>query len=138
MFIMQVLVLLVPAVVATLLFEKFKGYNLSMANRVITILVFAFFINMICYGVFWLIGWTFLNWDTDTYSTLTNVPLTTIYAGIAMLSSIVLSYIASFLTAKKGGLIKLVLSKKGEVIISVIIIAATVIFGIIYISQQGQ
>jgi len=131
---MQILVLLVPALIATVLFEKFKGEELSIKNRVIAMLIFAFFINMICYGVLWLRGWTYQSWAADNHSTLTSIPSTIKYMGVALVSSVTLSYIASFLSFQKGKIVKLVLDKKGEMIISTIILAATVIFGIIYFS----
>jgi len=129
---MQILVLLVPAIIATLLYEKFKDCEFSTKNYVASVLIFSFFINVTCYSVLWLQGWQYQNWALDGASILTSVPSTVKYMVIALIAAVMLSYIASFISLGKEKLIKFVFGNKKEMITAIAILILTVILGILY------
>ena len=95
MIILQILLLLVPAMISVLLFEKFRGYEMSTQKRVIFLLIFAFLINMLCLGVFWMRGWEHLNWTLGEESSMAHTWFTVQYMVISLVTAVVLAFILS-------------------------------------------
>lgn len=95
MAILAVLILLVPAVIGVLCYERFKGYLLIWRKRVELFLIFAFLINMSVYGVMWLRGWGGLDWSFNSESTMVMTSVVFQYMVMALVASVALAYVLS-------------------------------------------
>ena len=101
MLILVILLLLVPAMVSVLLFERFKGCELTNQKRVIMLLIFAYLINMIGYAVLWLRGWEYQSWTLDGESTITGVSFVVKYMAITSVAAVVVPFVLSLVRIGK-------------------------------------
>ena len=95
MIILLILIMLVPALISVLLYERFKGYELSTQKRILLLFIFAYLINMIGYAALWARGWTYQSWTLDSSSTMTGVSFCLKYMAISLVSAVALPYILS-------------------------------------------
>jgi len=93
--------MLVPAMISVLLYERFKGYELSTQKRIFLLLIFAFLINMIGYAAMWLRGWEYHSWTLDRYSSMTGISFVVKYMAISLVSSAVLPFVLSLVRVGK-------------------------------------
>jgi len=101
MIILAFLLIFVPALISVLLYERFKGYNLTMQKRVMLLLIFAFLINMIWFAITWARGWEFQSWASDSESSLTSTVFVLQHKAISLVSGVVLAYILSLVRVSK-------------------------------------
>ena len=101
MLILLILLMLVPALISVLLYERFKGYELSTKNRVILLLIFAYLINMVGYATLWLRGWDYQSWTLDGTSTMTHVPFVLKYMAVSLVSAVALPFVLSLVRVGK-------------------------------------
>jgi hypothetical protein len=101
MLILLILLMLVPAMISVLLFERFRGYELTTQKRVILLLIFAFFINMVGYAALWLRGWEYHSWTLDGDSTMTSIPFVIKYMAISLVSAVVIAFVLSLVRVGK-------------------------------------
>jgi hypothetical protein len=87
--------------ISVLLFEKFKGYELPNLKRVILLLIFAFFINLVGYVALWLRGWEYHSWTLDGASTMTSIPFVVKYMAISLAVAVVLPFVLSLVKVGK-------------------------------------
>ena len=127
MVILMVLMLLVPALISVLLYERFKGYEMIKQKKVILYVILAFLINMACYVVLWVRGWEYQTWSLDIHSELTRVSFVLKYMGSSLVAAVGFAYLLSLLEVGKSG-IKLVMGRKKEFIVAGIILAALITF----------
>lgn len=102
MYIMVILVLLVPALIGVLFYERFKGVELSWSKRGMLFAIFAFLINFFGYVVLWLRGFERVTWFADEFFAMMFVSFTVQYMGIALVTSIVLAYVLSLVRIDKS------------------------------------
>ena len=101
MLILQILLLLGPALISVLLYERFKGYELTLTKRISLLFVFAFFINMVGYATLWVRGWGYHSWTLDSESGMTNVSFVLKYMGITLVAAVALAFILSLVRVSK-------------------------------------
>ena len=101
MLILLILLMLVPAMISVLLYERFKGYELPNQKRVVLLLVFAFLINMVGYAALWLRGWEYHSWTLDSESTLTRIPFVIKYMALSLASAVILPFVLSLVRIGK-------------------------------------
>ncbi|MDR2590279.1 MAG: hypothetical protein LBC71_04745 [Oscillospiraceae bacterium] len=101
MWIWSVLLLLVPALVSILLFERFRGYEFTLIKRIIALPIFAFLVNMAVYAVLFVRGWAFFSWSGGADSSLTNTSAVLQYMIMALAIGVVLAYILSMVKISK-------------------------------------
>jgi len=85
-----------------ILYERFRGYNLSDRKRLALFMIFAFFINMIGYSATWLRGLGSLNWSLGVNSTMTSTSFVVKYMALSLVSSVALSYVICLLRYKSN------------------------------------
>jgi ABC-type multidrug transport system fused ATPase/permease subunit len=93
--------MLIPALISVLLYERFRGYLLSMQKRLMLLLVFAFLINMTGYVAFWLRGWEYISWSLGSESTVTSVSFIVYYMVISLVVAVVFPFILSLIRIGK-------------------------------------
>ena len=101
MIILAVILLLVPALISVLLFEKFKGYVLDLPKRIMLMFIFAFLINMTGYAFFIVRGWEYISFSLDGASSMTDVSFVLQYMVFSTISAVVLAYILSLVRVVK-------------------------------------
>jgi len=101
MLILQILLMLVPALISVLLFERFKGCELTLLKRVELLLVFAFLINLIGYATMWVMGWGYHSWTLDSESSMTSISFVVKYMGISLVAAIALAFVLSLVRVGK-------------------------------------
>ena len=101
MLIMLILLLLVPALISVLLYEKFRGYELSIQKRIALLLIFAYFINMIGYAAILIRGWEFISWALDGMSTMTSVSFCLKYMALALVSAVIVPFVFNLIKVDK-------------------------------------
>ena len=101
MLILLVIMLLAPALISVLLFERFKGYELTAQKRIALLLIFAFLINMLGYAVLWLRGITSIFWTLDKTSTMTEVAFCLKYMALSLVFAAVLPFVLSLVRIGK-------------------------------------
>lgn len=102
MIIITILILLVPALISVLCYEKFKGYELTWVKRIELFLILAFLINMFVYAVFWLRGWELISWTFDADSGAALVSFVVQYMIFSLVASVILPYILSLVRVGKS------------------------------------
>lgn len=102
MIILAFLILIVPALIAVLLYERFRATELIMRKRVELTLLFAFLINFIGYVVLWLRGNTFFYWDFAVpEAEISRVSFVVQYMLVSLVASVVLAYVLSLVRVGK-------------------------------------
>jgi len=101
MLILQILLMLVPALISVLLFERLKGCELPILKRVELLVVFAFFTNMIAYATVWIRGWAYINWELNCESTMLSVSFVLKYMAVSLVSAVALAFILCLVRVKK-------------------------------------
>jgi hypothetical protein len=101
MVIIMVLMLTVPALISMLLFERFKGYELTLLKRVSLFLIFAFLINMVGYAAFLMRGWDYINMTAGNESVMANTSFVVIYMGITLVSAVAIPFVLSLVRISK-------------------------------------
>jgi len=97
MIILAILLLLVPALMSVVLFERFKGYVLDLQKRIMLMFIFAFLINMIGFAFFIVRGWDYVSFALDGSSSMTDVSFVLQYMVLSIVSAVVLAYILSLI-----------------------------------------
>ena len=90
MLILLILMLLVPALISVLLYERFRDYELSNQKRILLLLVFSFLINMIVYAALWLRGWDYVSWTLNSASAMTGVSFCLKYMALSLVSAVII------------------------------------------------
>ena len=101
MIILAFLLIFVPALISVLLYERFKGYDLTIQKRLMLLLIFAFLINMVWFAITWARGWEFQSWASDSESSLTSTVFVLQHKAISLVSGVVLAYILSLVKVSK-------------------------------------
>jgi hypothetical protein len=101
MIILQILVMLVPALIALLLYERFKGYELVLQKRVMLLLIFAFLINMVVYAVMWVRGWDNPSWTAEGEATVIATSFVLQYMLISLVSGVGFAFVLSLVRVGK-------------------------------------
>lgn len=101
MIIIIALMVLVPALMAVLFYERFKGYELILRKRIELFLIFAFIINMLGYIVLWLRGWTYVVWTADIEVGALTASFVVQYMAISSVTAIVMAYMLSLVRVEK-------------------------------------
>jgi len=101
MLILQILLLLVPALISVLLYERFKGCELTLLKRVELLLVFAFLINMVGYAALWVRGRPDLSWTLDSASGMTDISFVLKYMAVSLVTAVALAFILSLVRVSK-------------------------------------
>ena len=101
MLILLILLMLVPAMISVLLYEKFKGNELSTKQRVILLLIFAYIINLVGYATLWLRGWEYHNWSLGSDSSMTGVSFVVKYMAITFVAAVALPFVLSLVRIGK-------------------------------------
>ena len=101
MLVMIILLLLSPALISLLLYERFKAQTHSNLKRVALLFVFAFLINMIAYAAIWLRGWDYISWSLNSSSTMTMVSFCLKYMAISLLFAIIIPFVLSLIEIGK-------------------------------------
>ena len=102
MIILLVLILLAPALISVMLFEKFKGCELSIYKRIALFVIFAYLINMTVYASIWLRGWENISWALDSGSDLYNVAFCLKYMALSLVSAVIIPFVLSLVKIGKG------------------------------------
>jgi len=101
MLFLLIVIWVVPPLVSVLLYERFRGYELSIFKRVSLGLIFAFFITLVGYSALWFRGWQYQNWTLDAHSTMTGITFTVKYMAVAIVTAVILPYLVCLLRAAK-------------------------------------
>ncbi|MDR2598674.1 MAG: hypothetical protein LBC73_00165 [Oscillospiraceae bacterium] len=101
MWIWIILLLLVPALIALLLFERFKGYSYSLMKRLALLSIFAFLINMFVYAIIWIRGWHYFDWSGLPETSLTGTFVVLQYMVMSLVVAVGLAYVLSLVRIKK-------------------------------------
>ena len=101
MIILAILILLVPALVSVLLFERLKGYVLDLPKRIMLTFIFAFLINMTGFAFFIIRRWDYVSFSLDGASSMTDVSFVFQYMVFSLVSAVVLAYILSLVRVVK-------------------------------------
>lgn len=101
MLILLLLVMLAPAMLSVVLYERFKGVVLSVLNRIIAIFIFAFIINLISYSFVWLRGWEHISWALNGTSTLLSVPFCVKYMAVSLVAAVIIAFILNLVQVGK-------------------------------------
>ena len=95
MIILMILLLLVPALISIILYERFIGHALSDRKRAVLLLIFAFLINMLVYAAIWLRGWDYVSWTLDSASELTHTSFVFKYMALSLVFAVIIPYVLS-------------------------------------------
>ena len=101
MLILLILLLLVPAIISVFLYERFRGKELSIQNRVILFLILAFLINMIGYAALWFRGQEHVSWALSGTSTMTSVSFCIKYMALSLVSAVIIPFVLYFIRKEK-------------------------------------
>ena len=101
MIVLLTLMLLAPALISVLLYEKLKGYEFSYYMRVALLVVFAFIINMVVYATIWLRGWVNISLALDGGSDLYNVAFCLKYMAMSLVPAVIVPYVLSLVKIGK-------------------------------------
>jgi len=96
----MILILLAPAFISLLLYEKLTGFKLSVFERIAWSCIYAFLINTGVYTVLWLRGWTEVFWTIDS-TQLASVSFCVQYMAMSLLLSVALPFIFSLIKIGK-------------------------------------
>jgi len=102
MVILLVLMLLAPAIISVLLFERFKGTALSLQNRIAWFFVFAFLINMTVFMAIWLRGREQINLTLDNSSDLIQVAFCVKYMALSLLAAVAIPFAINLIKVGKS------------------------------------
>jgi len=123
----QFAVVFTPALLSVLLYEQLKKHKFTIINRVALLMVFAFFITMIVYVVFWLRGWENIGWAMEVISTMGGLLFVLLYMAISMAVAAVLAFLLSLVKIVDSK-IKIVMGQKQEMVLAGIIFVASIFF----------
>lgn len=96
------LMLLVPALIGLLCYEKFRGIEFGIKRRVEFYLIFAFFVNLAGYAILWLRGWDKIEWSLGNNSSALLTGVVTQYMLITLVAAVVLAYVLSLVRVGKS------------------------------------
>lgn len=92
MIIIIALIVLVPALIGVLFYERFKGYELILRKRVELFFVFAFIINLAGYVILWLRNWTYVVWTAEVGVGALTASFVVQYMVISAVVAVVMAY----------------------------------------------
>ena len=97
MIVLLILLLLVPALISVLIYEKLKGYELTIFKRFALWISFVFLINFISYAAVWIRGWNYISWTLDKASDLNSVSFCLKYMAMSLVSAITFPFVLSLI-----------------------------------------
>lgn len=101
MIIIIAIIVLVPALMAVLFYERFKGCELILRKRLELFAVFAFIINLIGYVILWLRGWTHVIWAATVDGGALTALFVVQYMVISSVAAVVMAYILALVRVEK-------------------------------------
>jgi len=122
---LQIFIVLVPALLSVLFYERLKRCRFTLINRIILSLVFALFITLVVYVSFWLRGWENIGWTMEVISNMGGISFILFYVIVSLAAAAVLPFLLSLVMIVDSK-IKIVMGNKQELVLAGIIFVASV------------